>query len=147
MKASRHKAREYTLQILYQMDVRKAGVDEILGTFWRGAGAHPIERRLAEGEVRGVVRHQAKIDEAIEAASQKWRLARMPTVDRNVLRMGVFELLHTDEAPAAVIIDECIELGKIYSTTESGAFINGILDRIARDMPPKKAPSGGSTEG
>lgn len=131
MKANRHRAREFTLQILYQMDIRGAGVDEILKTFWRGAGAHPVEKRVAEGHARGVARNIEAIDQEIEARSRKWRMSRMPSVDRNVLRMGVFELRYEKDTPAPVVIDECVELAKAYSTAESGAFVNGILDKVA----------------
>lgn len=131
----RRRAREFTLQILYSIDLRKAEVEDVLSTAWHGAGAHPVERRFAEAEVRGVVRHLEAIDGMIEACSKNWKLSRMSYIDRNILRLGVYELLHVPEVPRSVVINECIELGKCYSTAESGAFINGILDRISRENP------------
>jgi N utilization substance protein B len=82
--------------------------------------------------VAGVLGHRVEIDEALEAASRGWRVERMPAVDRNVLRLAVYELLHTD-TPVAVVIDEAVELAKQYSTARSGAFVNGVLGKIAAE--------------
>ena len=84
--------------------------------------------------VAGVGTHQEALDEVIVKASINWRLDRMPRVDRNVLRIAVFELLHTTETPVAVVINEAIEIGKRFGTEDSGSFINGILDRVAQEL-------------
>lgn len=133
--ARRSKARERALQALYQIDVAAEGIDEALSAFWRSF--EPVEREvrdLAEGLVRGVAEHRRVVDEAIEGASSNWRLDRMAKVDRNVLRLAVFELLQTD-VPMKVVINEAIELGKKYGSESSGAFVNGVLDRIAAERP------------
>ena len=135
MTARRSKARERALQALYQIDVAAEGIDEALSAFWRSF--EPVEREvrdLAEGLVRGVAEHRRVVDEAIEGASSNWRLDRMAKVDRNVLRLAVFELLQTD-VPMKVVINEAIELGKKYGSESSGAFVNGVLDRIAAERP------------
>jgi N utilization substance protein B len=134
----RTKARERALQALYQIDVAASDIDEALGRFWRSF--EPAEREvqaLAEQFVRGVHRERRAIDERIEAASTNWRVDRMARVDRNALRLAVFELLHGD-APVKVIINEAIELGKKFGSESSGAFVNGVLDRIASGLPVER---------
>ena len=135
----RTKARERALQALYQIDVASEDLDEALARFWRSF--EPVEREVqeaAEALVRGVAAHRREIDDAIEGASKHWRLDRMPKVDRNVLRVAVFELLHSADVPVKVAINEAIELGKKYGSESSGAFVNGVLDRIAGDLPAER---------
>jgi N utilization substance protein B len=134
----RTKARERALQALYQIDVAASDIDEALLRFWRSF--EPAERdvqELAEQLVRGVHRERRAIDERIEAASTNWRVDRMARVDRNALRLAVYELVHGD-APVKVIINEAIELGKKYGSESSGAFVNGVLDRIAGALPAER---------
>jgi len=134
----RTKARERAVQALYQLDVAASDLDEALARFWRSF--EPVEREVreqAEELVRGVAAHRHAIDEAIEAASANWRLDRMAKVDRNVLRLAVHELLHRPDVPVKVVINEAIELGKKYGSESSGAFVNGVLDRIAAGLPPR----------
>lgn len=139
----RTKARERALQALYQIDVAATDLDEALSRFWKSF--EPVEREvmtLAEELVRGVARHRREIDEAIERVSQNWRLDRMARVDRNVLRLATFELAHRSDVPVNVVIDEAIELGKKYGSESSGAFVNGVLDRVAAGLPPKRRGEG-----
>jgi N utilization substance protein B len=82
----------------------------------------------------GVERRRSELDAHIEAAAEHWTLERMPLVDRNLLRLGAFELLERPEVPTAVVLDEAIELAKLLSTEESGRFVNGVLGRIAREV-------------
>jgi N utilization substance protein B len=134
----RTKARERALQALYQIDVAAAGIDEALANFWRSF--EPVEeavRVLAEELVRGVAERRREVDETIERASSNWRIDRMAKVDRNVLRLAVYELVATD-VPVKVAINEAIELGKKYGSESSGAFVNGVLDRIAGELPPAR---------
>jgi N utilization substance protein B len=136
--ARRTKARERALQALYQIDVAAEGIEDALSRFWKSF--EPVEREvreLAEGFVRGVAEHRREVDETIEGASSNWRLDRMAKVDRNVLRLAVYELLRTD-VPVKVAINEAIELGKKYGSESSGAFVNGVLDRIAAELPPER---------
>ena len=96
--------------------------------------AQPDEMEFAQELVRGALEDRAAIDARIEAASLHWRLARMPVVDRNILRIGTFELAHRPDIPVSVSINEAIELAKRYGGAESRSFVNGILDRIAADV-------------
>jgi N utilization substance protein B len=133
MQQKRTKARERAVQALYQIDVAAADLDEALTQFWKSF--EPVEREvqeLAEQMVRGVAQHRLAVDEAIEAASAHWRLDRMAKVDRNILRLAVFELLQRPDVPLRVVINEAIELGKKYGSESSAAFINGVLDQVAR---------------
>ncbi len=138
MAARRTKARERALQALYQIDVAAEGIDEALAAFWKSF--EPVEREvreLAEGLVRGVAEHRRAVDEAIEEASSNWRLDRMARVDRNVLRLAVYELVQTD-VPVKVVINEAIELGKKFGSESSGAFVNGVLDKVAAGLSPER---------
>jgi len=136
--ARRTRARERALQALYQIDVAAEGIDEALAAFWKSF--EPVEREvreLVEVLVRGVAAHRREVDEAIEEASSNWRLDRMARVDRNVLRLAVYELLRT-EVPVKVVINEAIELGKKFGSESSGAFVNGVLDRVAAGLAPER---------
>ena len=126
----RTRARELALQALYQIDIQgEAFVAEVGGFL---AEEEPDEETVefALGLVRGVFAEMNELDGAIARVAQNWDIGRMAVVDRNVLRMASYELLYRDEIPPKVSINEAIELGKRFSTKNSGAFINGILDRI-----------------
>lgn len=143
MPAKRTKARERALQALYQIDVAAEDIDDALARFWRSF--EPVEKEvmaLAETLVRGVAEHRRAIDDAIEQVSTNWRLDRMAKVDRNVLRLATYELLRTD-VPVKVVINEAIELGKKYGSESTGAFVNGVLDRIAAALPAERWAGGG----
>jgi N utilization substance protein B len=134
----RTRARERALQALYQIDVAAEGIDEALAGFWKSF--EPVEREvreLAEALVRGVAESRRAVDEAIEEASSNWRLDRMARVDRNVLRLAVYELLRTD-VPVKVVINEAIELGKKFGSESSGAFVNGVLDKVANGLSAER---------
>jgi transcription antitermination protein NusB len=104
--------------------------------FWRafGADADPEGRAYAEEVIRGVWAELQQLDEHIAAASAHWRVERMARVDRNVLRLGTWELAHRHDVPRAVVLDEAVELAKAFGTDESGAFVNGVLNRIAEAL-------------
>jgi len=139
----RTKARERALQALYQIDVAADDIDEALARFWRSF--EPVEaevRETAEALVRGVAAHRRVVDDAIEGASTNWRLDRMAKVDRNVLRLAVFELRWRADVPVKVCINEAIELGKKYGSESSAAFVNGVLDRIAAALPEARRGDG-----
>ena len=134
----RTRARERALQALYQIDVAAAGIDEALAAFWRSF--EPTEKevqQLAEQLVRGVATDRRLVDDLIEGVSTNWRLDRMAKVDRNVLRLAAWELVKGD-APIKVIINEAIELGKKYGSESTGAFVNGVLDKVAQGLPPAR---------
>jgi transcription antitermination factor NusB len=131
----RTRSRELALQVLYQHDARGDDAIEQMDHFLQseepnGAEVHEFTRKL----VNGTNEARESIDELLSAAAENWKLNRMAIVDRNILRMAVYEMLHIEEIPAKVSINEAIELGKRYSTKQSGSFINGILDRIRREQ-------------
>ncbi len=132
----RSRGREVALQLLFQRD-HNLKMD-------RAALEQFVRDRLRDESIRnfciflydGVVEHLADIDAKLSTAAENWRLPRMPTVDRNVLRLGAFELLFMQDTPAAVAFDEAIELARRYGTDESSAFVNGVLDRLRREANP-----------
>ncbi len=129
--AARSKARKRALDVLFASDVRGESANDAL------------DRAIAEGDaptnaytvtlVRGVVENQSRIDEILADYAEGWTLERMPAVDRNVLRLGVFELLYADDVPDAVAVSEAMALVRDLSTDESPAFVNGILGNIVRN--------------
>jgi N utilization substance protein B len=135
---SRHRGREAALQMLYQWEVGRMPIDEVCQTFWTGgpAGEPPPDgvRDFATLLATGVAVHAAHIDPLIVEAAEHWRIERMNVMDRLILRLGVYELLHEPETPAKVVINEALELGRSFSADESVRFINGILDAIRRTL-------------
>ena len=133
---SRRIARERALQALYQLEMGGAGPDEALQSTWAAdeAKADDDSREFAHTLVHGVHRHLAELDAMIESHSHNWRVDRMSRIDRNILRLATFELKHVLEVPMKVTLNEAVELGKRFGTTESSAFINGLLDRVAKTL-------------
>lgn len=130
----RRKAREHALQILFQLDVRKDKPSAaILKHFWAEYNSDDEIKAFAEEIVKGTYKHLSEIDDLIRKCAKNWSLDRMAVVDRNVLRLAVYEILHRMDIPTSVTINEAIEIAKKYGTDESGAFVNGILDRVARE--------------
>ena len=133
----RRQSREFALQILYQRDAGGEAVESVIASFWESQGGAQADiRSFAEELVRGAERHRESIDQRIVAASEHWDPARMAAIDRTILRLAIFELLHRDDIPPKVSINEYIEIAKKFSTEDSGAFVNGILDRIWREHGP-----------
>jgi len=126
----RTKARECALQMLYQADVRQVKATEIVEEFWQGHSAPAEIRQFATSLASGTADHLDRIDPLIAAFASNWTIKRMGVVDRNILRLGAFELLYAKEVPPKVAINEAVELAKRYGDTESGKFINGVLDAI-----------------
>jgi transcription antitermination factor NusB len=137
----RTRSRELALQFLYQLDLRG---DELLPEakdFIRSEERDGETVKFALRLVEGTFEHRDELDRTIQAVAQNWNISRMAVVDRNVLRLATHELLHCQDVPPKVAINEAIELGKRYSTQNSGAFINGILDKIMnRAKVPSPAP-------
>jgi N utilization substance protein B len=131
--AARSKARKRALDLMYAAEVRRRSVveelDEVAAHRTAGDPVNPYTEQL----VRGVDEHAARIDEVIASYAQGWTLDRMPAVDRNVLRLGAYELLYVDDVPDAVAISEALNLVRDLSTDESPAFVNGVLGQIQRD--------------
>jgi N utilization substance protein B len=130
----RRKGREAALQILYQMDVSGTPAEQALELFWRNLGEGQEDRDFASELVRGVASDRARIDELIRKASTHWRLERMARVDRNILRLGVHELLALPDVSRKVTINEAVELARRYGNEHSAAFVNGVLDKIASEL-------------
>ncbi len=126
----RTRARELALQALYQLDLRGAEVLGDIERFLSEREAEPEVRAFARLLIDGCWQHLAELDAAIAAVAENWDIRRMAVVDRNVLRLASFELLFLDDVPPKVSINEAIDLAKRFSTADSGAFVNGILDRI-----------------
>jgi transcription antitermination protein NusB len=134
---SRRKAREQALQILYLIDMAATPAEEALSLFRANFESQEEEFEFAASLVRGVVQHGGGIDELIEHHSEHWKIHRMPRIDRNILRLGVFELMHCPDTPGPVALDEAVELAKRYGDTKTPAFVNGILDRVFRETRNK----------
>ena len=130
-------ARECALQMMYELDVGKHPKDEILRTYWL-MNEHPQKvRDFAELLFEGTVQRLKEIDKVIQRHTKNWRLGRMAAVDRNVLRLAVFEFLWGGKTPGTVIINEALEIAKKFSTHESAQFVNGILDSIKNNLMEK----------
>ncbi len=130
---ARSKARKRALDVLYEADLR--GTDPVGTLAERVVLADPPVNDYTVALVEGVSEHRARIDEILATYAERWTLARMPDVDRTVLRLGVYELLWRDEVPDAVAIDEAVGLAKTLSTDESPKFVNGVLAHVLRDRP------------
>jgi N utilization substance protein B len=129
---ARRKARELAVQMLYQYDLSGNLPETIVSTFEELQKSKPNTRDFATKIFHGTVAHIAKIDEMIQLQADNWRLSRMAVVDRNIIRLSVYEFLHEDDTPKLVIIDEAIEIAKKFGTEKSSQFINGILDGILK---------------
>jgi N utilization substance protein B len=138
----RRRAREAALQMLYQIDASEVSAEDAIRLFWSslGEGMDPsvtesvqASRDFANMLVRGWAERRDEIDELIKQGSQNWRLERMSRVDRNVLRLGVLEILALDDVPRKVTLNEAIELAKKFGAEGSASFVNGVLDRIATE--------------
>lgn len=130
----RTRARELALQFLYQLDLRGNDLLEEAAEYVRGEERDAETARFALRLVEGTHEHRRGLDGVIQSVAQNWNISRMAVIDRNVLRLATYELLHCKDVPPKVAINEAIELGKRYSTQNSGAFINGILDRIMNQV-------------
>jgi len=126
----RRKARELALKLLYQYDLSGNLPEDILETTDLFEGLDPETTEFARSTFMGAVAHLKELDALIREGSRKWKLSRIAAIDRNLLRLAVFELMHRRDIPAAVIIDEALEISKKYSDTEAPRFINGVLDGI-----------------
>jgi transcription antitermination protein NusB len=155
----RREARERAVQFLFQYDLnRSENLDQALEQFWQSQQAaaiadeyaeakwgEPVElpaasvseaaiRTFAEPLIRGTLEHQAELDEQIKKYAKNWDLHRMAVVDRNVLRLALFEMFHRDDIPPVVSINEAVDIAKKFSTEDSGKFVNGILDKVKSDL-------------
>ncbi len=142
---NRRKARENSLQLLYEIDLSQKDFQGVVKEFCEGRH-HPVKdssgdlsaqaeiREFTRQIVEGVGHNMGEIDKIVETHSTHWKINRMASVDRNILRMAVFELLYCPDIPPSVTINEAIEIAKRFGTEESGAFVNGVLDHIAKEL-------------
>lgn len=141
---SRHRAREAAFQMLYQWEVGKLAPEAAIASFGsiEQDGAKPLgasARRFAEELVMGVVAHVGEADALITRHAQHWRIERIATVDRLILRLAIFELLFAPDTPPGVVIDEAIELARTFSEEDAVRFVNGVLDAIHKSLPGAQA--------
>lgn len=151
-RGARRKARELSLQVLFQLDTgaKDQTPEEAFSLFCRSFDAPPEARNYAWELVVGVRQHLNALDAELNQASEHWRLDRMSVVDRNILRLALYEMRHLPDVPLKVSLNEAIDLGKKYGTEESGAFINGVLDRIHHQLAgeaPSASETGDASEG
>jgi N utilization substance protein B len=149
---SRRQARVYALQALYQIDIGQVlalpGLNALWATLVDGEGVdgerapEADEVEFAHRVVGGVEQHREAIDAMIESCSTNWRLRRMPVVDRNILRLAAFELMHCPDIPGTVSVNEAIELAKLFGAEDTRSFVNGIVDRMGRQLHRLGEPGG-----
>lgn len=140
----RREGREAAVQYLFAHELHGEPSPEEREGFWSLHNAKPGAREYAESLILGTLSHQREIDDHLAAVLENFRIERLANVDRNILRLAVFELMQVEDVPAPVIINEAIEIAKKFGATESGGFVNGILDRLAarvRKAAPSKAPA------
>lgn len=143
----RHRSREAALQVLYQAEVGRAGIDAALETFWSLKPAPARQRAFATRLAKGTAEHLPDIDSLIVGSAEHWRLSRMAVLDRLIMRLAVYEFLYGDDTPRAVVIDEALELARTFSADEAVAFINGVLDDIKQKLDAGELSSVGSAGG
>lgn len=143
----RRVARECALQMLYEFDIGKHSKDEILRTFWEMNEHPPKVRLFAEQLFVGAIGRLKEIDDVIQEHTKNWRLVRMAAVDRNVLRLAVFEFLSDGKTPGTVVINEALEIARKFSTQESAQFVNGILDSIKNELVNRSTNKGPESDG
>src|SRR5579884_3685711 len=134
-KNTRREARELVLRMLFQLDVGKQPVDEVIEAALAQSVLEGVNRQYAEDVVRGTLEHKDQIDEQLERLAAEWSIDRQAAVDRNILRLTTYEILYRPDTPVAAVINEAVELAKKYSTAESGRFVNGVLGALARGVP------------
>lgn len=135
--------RELALQILFQIDVGGLAADEAINLAFEALPVSERDQRYVRETIAGILEHLPELDRAIGERLEGWRFERLANVDKNVLRLAAFELLHRPELPPARVINEAVEIAKAYSTEESGGFVNGVLGAILRD---RKAAGGDGAE-
>jgi N utilization substance protein B len=145
---SRRKARECALQMLFAADVSKTRADELVRSYWAELGDADVEETAREFATRlatGTLARVVELDERIKSRAEHWRIARMAVVDRNILRLAVYEFMF-EPTPRTVAINEALEIARRFSTYEATQFINGILDAIKRDLDEQQPQEHTTTE-
>jgi N utilization substance protein B len=137
----RRRAREAAIQYHFWRDLQHGETPERIDDFWAFSPVKPAVRDFAQPLIEGMVEHLTEIDEHIKKYCENYNLNRISAVDRNVLRLAIYEMLYRDDIPPVVSINEAIELAKTFGGAESGKFVNGILDRVRKDLDrPAREP-------
>lgn len=132
--STRREAREWAVQFLFQRDFNRGGLDTALVEFWEGKEPSEDSRTFCEELVRGVESNRLEIDAKLQSYAENWALKRMSAVDRNVMRLALYEMFFRDDIPPVVSINEAVDIAKDFSSDESGRFVNGILDRARKEL-------------
>jgi transcription antitermination protein NusB len=140
---ARRKARVCALQMLFQYDIARPRLDELSSTYWEAFGEDmsDVPRDFSNNLAAGAIAHLDEIDDLIIKRAENWRIKRMAVVDRNILRLAIYEFLYEPDTPKTVIINEALEIARRFSTFEATQFINGILDAIKRDLEDNQTAS------
>ncbi|MBN1558122.1 MAG: transcription antitermination factor NusB [Lentisphaerae bacterium] len=132
--ATRRQGREWAIQLLFELDLNPGEVETVLARFFETYPADARTRAFTEAAVRGVMAHREALDGLLRQYARNWDLRRMGVIERNVLRLGLYELRYCGAIPPAVVINEAVDIAKYFSMTESGKFVNGILDRARKEL-------------
>jgi len=130
----RRETREWIVQFLFQLDFNPEPIDIALKDFWEEKNPSEREKNYAEEIIKGVVQHKAELDERLSEYAKRWHSERMVAVDRTVMRVALFEMLYREDIPPVVSINEAVHFAKDFSSFQSGRFVNGVLDRIRKDI-------------
>lgn len=144
--ASRRKSRELALQMLFQWEVGAHSPENVMSTFLMANTANAEVKEFARGLFEGTVENVQSIDPLLRRHAEHWKLERMAAVDRNVLRLALYELLHHPETPPAVVINEALELARRFSAAESVDFVNGVLDAVRKALSLGASPGNGQAQ-
>jgi N utilization substance protein B len=140
--ATRRQAREWIVQLLFQLDLNPTDIEDALAQFWVDKNGGVRGRAFVEKTVRGVREHVKSIDAMISRCSDNWNIKRMASTDRNVMRVAVYEMMYCEDTPAVVAINEAVDIAKYFNCTESGRFVNGVLDRVRKELKRPGRDSG-----
>lgn len=140
---ARRKARICALQMLFQYDIAQPRVDELANIYWEAFGDEMgnVAREFSNNLAMGAISRLDEIDDLIKRRAEHWRIQRMAVVDRNILRLAIYEFLYEEDTPKTVVINEALEIARRFSTFEATQFINGILDAIKRDLETNQSAS------
>ena len=143
--SSRRNSRVWAAQILFGYDFNRVEPNQAIASFWAGRHVDDKARSYTEELVQGVIADLPAIDERLQAYAENWKLSRMTGVDRNILRLCLYEMTHVRDVPPIVALDEAVDIAKEFGGEESGRFVNGILDRALQDLdrPARTADSSG----
>jgi len=140
---ARRKGRICALQMLFQYDISQPRVDELASSYWEAFGDDMgnVARDFSNNLALGAISRLDEIDDLIKRRAEHWRIKRMAVVDRNILRLAIYEFLYEADTPKTVVINEALEIARRFSTFEATQFINGILDAIKRDLESNQSAS------